>query len=202
MAKLYFRYGAMNCGKSTALLQVAHNYKEKDRTIVLLKPSIDKKGDNCVVSRIGIKREVDYLITPEESIIEVIKDRLNELDCILVDEVQFMKEKQIDDLFLITKHYDIPVICYGLRNDFRTELFEGSKRLFELADEYQEMETICSCGKKARFNARMVNGEYTDVGDQVVIDGTASVIYEPLCGKCYLEKVKKLEIDKPKVKKL
>lgn len=189
MAKLYFRYGAMNCGKSTALLQVAYNYEERDQKVIIIKPSIDKKGDNSIVSRIGIGKEVDYLITPEESIIEKTKDTFDKINCILADEAQFFTGKQIDELFVISKIYKIPVICYGLRADFKINLFPGSKRLLELADELTELETICRCGNKARFNARKVNGEFVSEGDQVAIDEMGDVTYESLCGKCYLEKV-------------
>lgn len=196
MAKLYFRYGAMNCGKTTALLQVAHNYEERDQTIILIKPSIDLKGGSSIVSRLNISREVDMLITPDESIIEKIKGSFNKINCVLADESQFFTEKQIDELFVIAKIYEIPVICYSLRTDFKTNAFPGSKRLLELADELIELETICRCGSKARFNARKVNGEFVSEGDQVAIDEMDDVTYESLCGKCYLEKVKHYKKDK------
>lgn len=191
MAKLYFRYGAMNCGKSTALLQVAYNYEERDNKVILIKPSTDTKGENKVVSRIGISREVDYLIMEDESIIAKVKAELASLNCILVDEAQFFSKEQINELFAIAKIYEVPVICYGIRTDFKTNSFEGSKRLMELADELTELETICRCGKIARFNARMVNGNFVSEGDQVAIDETNDVTYESLCGKCYLKKVMK-----------
>lgn len=203
MAKLYFRYGAMNCGKSTSLLQVAYNYKERNQNIILIKPSCDTKGDNKIVSRIGISRKVDYLIDADQKILDVIN--LENIQCILADEVQFFKEEQIDELFVISKIYDIPVVCYGLKSDFKTNSFPGSKRLFELADELQELETICTCGKKARFNARVVNGKFVSDGEQIAIDGVNDIRYESLCGKCYLEKVNNYQIDaniKQKVKKI
>ena len=190
MSKLYFRYGAMNCGKTTNLLQVAHNYEERGMRVLLLKPSIDTKANTKVSSRIGVEREVDHLVLPDENLkgyLSLIKDKT---ECIIVDEAQFLTEKQVDELFIFSKLTSIPVICYGLRADFRSELFPGSKRLFELADSIEELYTICRCGKKARFNARIVNGEFTLEGSQVEIDG--EVNYESLCGKCYLRKVKKI----------
>ena len=186
MAKMYFRYGAMNCGKTTALLQVAHNYEEQGMKVLVIKSKIDKKGNDTVVSRIGISRKVDLLLDPKESINTKIK--LNNIDCILVDEVQFMTKDQIKELWIIAKLKDIPVICYGLKTNFQGELFEGSKAVIELADELEELVTICKCGKKARFNARIINGKYVSKGDVVAIDGIDAK-YEPLCGKCYIEKV-------------
>ena len=191
MSKLYFRYGAMNCGKTTNLLQVAHNYEERGMNVVLLKPAIDTKASSRVSSRIGVEREVDHLIMPDEKLkvyLMLIKDKVS---CVIVDEAQFLSEGQVDELFVFSKMTDIPVICYGLRADFRSELFPGSKKLFELADSIEELYTICRCGKKARFNARIVNGEFTLMGDQVAIDG--DVQYESLCGKCYLRKVRKMK---------
>lgn len=191
MSKLYFRYGAMNCGKTTNLLQVAHNYEERGMNVVLLKPAIDTKANSRVSSRIGVEREVDHLIMPDEKLkgyLMLIKDKVS---CVIVDEAQFLSEGQVDELFVFSKMTDIPVICYGLRADFRSELFPGSKKLFELADNIEELYTICRCGKKARFNARIVNGEFTLMGDQVAIDG--DVQYESLCGKCYLRKVRKMK---------
>ena len=191
MSKLYFRYGAMNCGKTTNLLQVAHNYEERGMRVLLLKPAIDTKANTKVSSRIGVEREVDHLVLPDENLkgyLSLIKDKT---ECIIVDEAQFLTEKQVDELFIFSKLTSIPVICYGLRADFRSELFPGSKRLFELADNIEELYTICRCGKKARFNARIVNGEFTLEGSQVAIDG--EVNYESLCGKCYLKKVRKIK---------
>lgn len=190
MAKIYFRFGAMNCGKTTALLQVAHNYEEKGMKIVLIKPSIDKKGNKSIVSRLGIKREVDILLNSKEQIKDVLK--LDGISCILVDEVQFMTKEQIKELWIIAKLKDIPIICYGLKTNFKGELFEGTKALIEVADVLEELITICKCGKRAKFNARLENGKYVRNGKEVAIDGIEAT-YEPLCGKCYIEKV--LEID-------
>ena len=190
MSKIYFRFGAMNCGKTTALLQVAHNYEEKGMNIIVIKSSVDKKGGKNIMSRLGIEREVDLLIRPNEKIIDKIY--LDNISCILVDEVQFMTKNQVKELWIISKLYDIPVICYGLKTNFKGELFEGSKAIIEVADELEELVTICKCGKKAKFNARLVEGEYSNVGEEVAIDGLEAE-YESLCGECYIKKVMKLE---------
>lgn len=198
MAKFHFRYGAMNAGKSTILLQTAYNYEEKGKKVVLLKPRVDTKGDEKIVSRIGLERKVDYLVSDDDSIISMLEDNIISIDCILVDEAQFLKRKQVDELFRITKKYNIPVIAFGLRTDFKTNGFEGTIRLLELADALEEMPTICRCGKKARFNARRINGKFTFDGDSVVIDNDSSVEYESLCGECYIEereKCKKIKND-------
>lgn len=191
MSKLYFRYGAMNCGKTTSLLQVAHNYEERGMKVVLIKPSIDTKANDSVSSRIGVERKVDHLVSPEENLKGYLNLLVGNTSCVLVDEAQFLSESQVEELFVFSKLTNIPVICFGLRCDFRTNLFPGSKRLFEFADEIEELYTICRCGRKARFNARIVNGEFTLDGDQVAIDG--DVEYESLCGKCYLTKVRKMK---------
>ena len=188
MSKFHLKFGAMNCGKTTALLQVAHNYEEKGLKVVVVKSSIDKKGDKNIVSRLGIEREVDLLIDPSENILDNIN--LEGIVCILVDEVQFMPKHQIKELWMISKLANIPVICYGLKTNFKGELFEGSKAAIELADEIEELTTICSCGKKAKFNARLVKGDYAWDGEEVAIDGIDAT-YEPLCGACYIKKVLK-----------
>jgi len=188
MAKLYFRFGAMNCGKTTALLQVAHNYEEKGKNILLIKPLIDKKGENKIVSRLGIERKVDILLNPNEKLKDVLK--LDDISCVLVDEVQFMTKEQIRELWIIAKLKDIPVICYGLKTNFKGKFFEGSKAVLELADELEELITICKCGKRAKFNARVINGKFVKSGEEVAIDGMNKFLkYEPLCGKCYIENV-------------
>ena len=187
MAKFYFRYGAMDCGKTTALLQVAHNYEEKGMRVIIVKPSIDTKGGKCIVSRLGIKRKVDVWLRPKDHVRNLID--LKNTDCILVDEAQFLKPDQVQDFWLIAKLYNIPVICYGLRTTFQTKLFEGSKPIMELADELEELITICKCGSRAKFQARKVNGNYVTEGGEVAIDGENSDTYESLCGKCYIEEV-------------
>lgn len=188
MAKLYFRYGAMSSGKSTLLLQVAHNYKQNNMKVLIIKPKIDTKGDNKIVSRIGLSMAADILLENKQSIYDYL-DIITKSACLLVDESQFLNKKQVFELWKISKDQDIPVICYGLKTNFKGELFEGSATLLALADELEELKTICSCGKTARFNARRINGEFTITGDEVVIDNSSEVEYIPLCGKCYLKKV-------------
>lgn len=190
MAKLHFRYGAMNSGKTAILIQTAFNYEERGQKVLIIKPGIDTKGNDNIVSRIGVSRNVDYLIDAKDSIIKKLD--LENVDCILADEIQFMTRKQIEELWYITKIFNIPVIGYGLRTDFKTNGFEGSIRMLELADELLEMPTICRCGKKARFNGRLINNEYVYDGDSICIDDKEDVSYESLCGSCYLKKVRKI----------
>ena len=187
MAKLYFRYGAMNCGKTTHLLQVAHNYEERGMRVLLIKPAIDTKGEDKVVSRLGVTRQVDIQLPNDSTVMELMQPE--KPNAILVDEAQFLSQNQVDELYYMTKIYDIPIICYGLRCDFQMQGFPGSTRLLQLADDIEEMKTICSCGKKAKFNARVINGKYVFEGEQVAIDEVDDVYYESLCGKCYIEKV-------------
>ena len=189
MSKLYFRYGAMNSGKTTLLLQVAHNYEERGMKVVILKPGIDTKRNDKIVTRIGLKRKVDHIVKNDEKLINYLCTLPLDVVCVLVDEAQFLTRDQVDDLFMFTKLKNIPVICYGLRSDFKTMAFPGSLRLFEVSDVMEELITICRCGKRAKFNGRIVNGEFTSNGEQVAIDGENHVEYESLCGKCYLEKV-------------
>ena len=192
MAKLYFRYGAMNCGKTTLLLQVAHNYEERDQWIILFKPLIDVKGGDNVESRLGARRKVDHLLAKEDKITPYLDP--NDLpSAIIVDEAQFLTKAQVDELFVITKELDIPVLTYGLRNDFLLNTFEGSSRLLALADDIEELKTICRCGKKATQNMRFLDGKPVFEGDSVLIDGTSEITYESVCGKCYLEKAGKIK---------
>ncbi len=195
MAKLYFKYGAMNSGKSTLLLQSAHNYEERGMRTVIIKPMIDTKGDDKVVSRLGVQRKVDYLVNGDAAITDIITADIaskGALHCIFVDECQFLTVKQAEELFWIAVDMDIPVLCYGLRTDFLTNGFAASSRLLELAHSIEEMKTICRCGKKAMFNARKINGRFVFEGRQVAIDNQNNVEYESLCPVCYLrEKNKK-----------
>ena len=194
MAKLYFRYGAMNSGKSTALLQAAFNYEERGQVVLLAKPAIDSKGENAIVSRLGVTRPVDFTIAPDEDLFEafaeqrrrVLHETGHEVACLLVDEAQFLSENQVDDLLRIAIQQDVPVIAYGIRTDFQTIAFPGSRRLLEISHSLEELKTICRCGRKAVFNARKIDGVFIFDGDQVAIDG-AHVSYESLCGSCYLE---------------
>ena len=187
MAKLYFRYGAMNSGKSTALIQVAHNYEERGMSVLLIKPAVDTKGADTVVSRIGASRTVDLLATPDVDLYNAVQTAHAQtpISCVLADEAQFFTPAQVDQLFLVAVQQGIPVICYGIRSDFQMKGFPGSTRLLEIAHSIEELKTICTCGKKALINARMVNGEFVFEGAQVAIDGEASVEYRSVCPQCY-----------------
>lgn len=193
MAKLYFRYGAMNSGKSTLLMQVAHNYEERGMQVFLMKPGVDTKGGNEIVSRLGVRRPVDRVITESADCRRLVAEELEkrELHCILVDEAQFLTPCQVDQLFEIVLDRNIPVLCYGLRTDFRGEGFPGSNRLLQLAHSLDELKTICHCGRKAVLNIRKINGTPVFEGDQVAIDGQDQVEYEAYCGQCYFKERRK-----------
>lgn len=201
MSKLYFRYGAMNCGKSTNLLQVAHNYEERGLNVLILKPRTDTKGGDRILSRLGVTRRVDFLIDKDQDLFKLIEEYVKEkkVDCILVDEAQFMKKHHIDEMFSISVNLDIPVICYGLRTDFMMNGFEGSERLLLLAHSVEELKTICKCGKKAMLNGRLINGEFVFQGDQVAIDQIDNVEYIALCPKCYFKFKEKYEKSRSKL---
>lgn len=200
MAKLYFRYGAMNSGKSTALLQAAYNYEERGQRVLLAKPAIDTKADDQIASRLGVSRTVDFLIEPEADAGALFREQRDrsraasgvDVSCLLIDEAQFLTPRQVDDLFRIAIHDDIPVLAYGIRSDFLTAAFPGSRRLLEIAHTLEELKTICRCGRKAVFNGRVIDRRFVFDGDQVAIDEAGQpsdhvVTYESLCGACYLE---------------
>lgn len=198
MAKLHFRYATMNSGKSIDLMRIAHNYEENGLKVLIIKPAIDTKAQENISSRIGIERKTDMTILYSDDIMEKLKGKLDGIACILIDESQFLSTKQVDDLFLITKACDIPVVCYGLRDNFRMEAFAGSKRLLEIADVLETLKTLCTCGKIARYVGRKVGNSFVKEGEEVVIDGQADVTYVPLCGSCYLKKVDKIDLEKIK----
>lgn len=189
MAKLYFRYGAMNSGKSTALLQAAYNYEERGQHVLLAKPTVDTKGAEKISSRLGVERTVDFLIGPGDDLRALVAAHAHPaVACLLVDEAQFLSPTQVEDLLRIAVGERIPVLAYGIRSDFQTRAFPGSARLLELAHSLEELKTICRCGRKAIFNARLVGGRFVFDGDQVAIDelSTERVTYESMCAECYL----------------
>lgn len=190
MAKLYFRYGAMNSSKSALLLTAAYNYEERDQHPVLVKPGVDTKAGRAVSSRVGIERAVDVLLQDDTSLIAALEEHrpLEETDAVFVDEAQFLTPAQVDEAFVVAVTRGVPVLCYGLRGDFMTHSFPGSLRLLEIAHSIEELKTICRCGAKAVFNARVINGEFVSHGAQVAIDGQQAS-YESLCGRCYIDKV-------------
>ena len=211
MAKLYFRYGAMNSGKSTALLQAAYNYEERGQSVLLAKPEIDSKGAGSIESRLGVTRPVDFLIAADADVRDLVAhertrirraaddalfddDGHADVACLLIDEAQFLSPRQVDDLLKIAVEEGFPVMAYGIRTDFQTEAFPGSRRLLEVAHTLEELKTICRCGRKALFNARKIGGDFVFDGDQVAIDAATAAVrgehfvtYESLCGACYLE---------------
>ena len=199
MAKLYFRYGAMNSGKSTALLQAAFNYEERGHNVLIAKPALDTKGDDQVISRLGLTRTVDFTVDSTADVYLVFQQHRTktlhatgrDVSALLIDEAQFFTEAQVDDLLRIALLEDVPVLAYGIRTDFQTVAFPGSRRLLEVSHAIEELKTICRCGRKAIFNARVVGGEFVFDGAQVAIDEglepQSSVSYEALCGLCYLQ---------------
>ena len=189
MAKLYFKYGAMNSGKTIEVLRTCYNYNERGLNVVLIKPKVDLKGSNKVVSRIGLEREVDYLISDKENIYDMFIEK--NIDVIIADEAQFFTREQINELWSLTKKKDIDILCYGLRCDFLMNGFPGSTRLLEIADSIDEIKTICACGKKATINMRYVNGVPSFEGEQVSIDGFNNVTYDSVCGECYINQREK-----------
>lgn len=193
MAKLNFVYSTMNSGKTLDLLRTVHNYEENGYKVLVIKPNIDTKGGNKIVTRLGLERVVDFLIDRDTNILELLKGKLTDIKSIFIDEAQFLRKEQVDDLFLITKIYNIDVICYGLRLDFRMEAFEGSERLLAISEELRELKTMCRCGKTARYVGRRVNRKFVTDGELVVIDGTKNIEYVPLCGDCYLKDVKQID---------
>lgn len=179
MAKLYFRYGAMGASKTANALMTRYNYQERHKNAVLCKPQLESRdGKKKLKSRIGLESDVAYI----EDILNDL-DHVKQYDCIIVDEAQFLTATQVDTLSTIVDVYGVPVICYGLKTDFQSQLFEGSKRLLELADDIEEIPTICWCGKKARFNARVVDGKVIKDGPQIVLGANES--YVALCRKHY-----------------
>ncbi len=190
MAKLYFKYGAMDSSKSAQALMTKFNYEEKGRSVWLIKPFTDNRdGQGLVRSRIGLEAKADVISRTDDLYDSFITGVHRNTDVIIADECQFFSPEQIDELRRIVDEHDIPVLCFGLRTDFQTKLFPGSRRLFEIADSITEIKTICACGKKATVNARLDNkGKIVTKGDQVFIGGNES--YEAMCHQCWKSKIK------------
>ena len=191
MAKLYFFYGAMNSGKTTRILQCAYNYQEQGMNAIIMKPQVDTKGNEFIVSRIGAKRKVDFLIPTNANIYDIIVEQYTNVDLFIVDEAQFLSEKQVNQLMDVVIDLNIPVMCYGLRTDFKSNGFPGAKRLLEIAHELTEIKTICECGKKAMFNVRLIDGKVQTEGESVAIDGEGKVTYTVSCARCFRLKTHK-----------
>lgn len=196
MANLVFKYSAMNGGKTINILQTVYSYEAKGFNVIIIKSKKDTKGKNCILARNGMNRKVDILLKENESLLTEKNYKLYyTAKVILVDEVELLSEEQIKELWYIAHLINIPVLCYGLKSNFKGEIFgEGVSALFAIADIVEEIgsSSICPCGKKAIFNARKVNDKFTDVGPTIVIeDGkSANVEYVPLCSECYLKYVK------------
>lgn len=174
MAKLYFRYGAMNSSKTANALMVKYNYEERGQKVLLMKPAIDNRDGGCIIkSRAGLTEEC-LLIHKDSNICEIVHDYIaknHNINCVIIDEAQFLTKQQVYQLTRIVDSDRIPVICYGLRADFRGELFEGSQYLLAWADTIEEVKTICWCGKKAIMNARYQGNTIIKEGEQVEVGG-------------------------------
>ncbi len=192
MAKLYFKYGTMGSSKTAQALITKFNYEEKDMKVLFFKPSIDnREGENIIKSRIGLSSKVNILHSTD-NIYDIYKLNKNH-NVIIIDECQFLTEKQVDELVDIVIDFDIPVLCFGLKTDFATRLFPGSKRLLEVADSIQEIKSICKCGRKATVNARLDNDKMVLKGEQICIGGNDK--YISMCIKCWLKEKSKANLE-------
>ena len=188
MAKLYFRYGAMGCGKTMQLLQVAFNYEERGHKVCVVKPKMDTKNGDKLLTRIGPERKTDFCVTKDDNLYELVKKKYSNVACVLVDEAQFLTTEQADQLMKITTKLDIPVMAYGLRLNFRLSGggFDGATRLLQIAHDIDEIKTICECGHKATCNARFLNGKFMADGPDVLIDdGHSKIEYRAICPACF-----------------
>ncbi len=185
MAQLYFRYSTMNAGKSIEVIKVAHNYEERGKNVLVMTSSVDDRyGTGKVTSRIGVSRDAE-IVEDDTNILELFlkKHKEKPIDCVLVDECQFLKRHHVEELSEIVDSCDVPVLCYGLKNDFRNELFEGSYALLVYSDKIEEIKTICWCGKKATMVARIVDDKLVKSGEQIQVGGNE--MYISLCRKHY-----------------
>ncbi|HGC7188968.1 TPA: thymidine kinase [Streptococcus agalactiae] len=184
MAQLYYKYGTMNSGKTIEILKVAHNYEEQGKPVVIMTSALDTRDEFGVVSsRIGMRREA-VPISDDMDIFSYIQNLPQKLYCVLIDECQFLSKKNVYDLARVVDDLDVPVMAFGLKNDFQNNLFEGSKHLLLLADKIDEIKTICQyCSKKATMVLRTENGKPVYEGDQIQIGGNET--YIPVCRKHY-----------------
>lgn len=185
MAQLYYRYSTMNAGKTIELIKVAYNYEERGKRVLVLTPSIDDRyGIGKIASRIGLTRDA-ILVRDNTNLLELFieEEKKGKIDCILVDECQFFKKHHIEELVEIVDSFDVPVLAYGLKNDFKNELFEGSYYMLVYADKIEEIKTICWCGRKATMVARILDGKFVKTGEQIQIGGNE--MYVSLCRKHY-----------------
>ncbi len=195
MANLIFKYAAMNSGKTLNILQTIFSYEEKNMKVTLIKSVHDTKGGDKIVSRNGLDRKVDIHLKENESLLTEDNYKIYyNARIIIIDEAELLSESQIEELWTIAHLIKIPVIAFGLRSNFKGDMFSsGTAKLFALSDEIEEIgsTSLCVCGAKAIFNSRKVDNEFTDEGEVVVIDGSNDNIeYEPLCSDCYLKHLK------------
>ncbi len=190
MAKIYYKYGTMGSGKSLDMIRAIYNYTERGMNVEVFKPSIDTRdgSSDCIItSRTGFSVSATWIDNHDKELVS-ITEKLKEANgtkvkAVFIDEAQFLTKEQVDSLQKICYNYNIPILCYGLKLDFQSNLFEGAKRLIELADDTQELIGICHCGKRAKQNARIVDGKVIRHGDVVQIGGNES--YIALCNSCY-----------------
>ena len=198
MSKLYFKFGAMASSKTANALMTRFNYEEKGNRVWLIKPDLDNRDDytdengnrvTVVKSRIGLSAVADVVRRDEDIHARFVAlNAQSHIDVIICDECQFLTAAQVDQMKAIAEYCDTPVLCFGLRSDFLTQLFEGSKRLFEIADSITEIKSVCRCGKKAIVNARIANGRVVTEGDQIEIGGNDK--YEGMCWGCWQKRIK------------
>ena len=193
MAKLYFKYGAMGSSKTAQALITKFNYEERGMKVWIAKPSIDNRdGENIIQSRIGLKTEA-YVISSDENIYRTFQMLREKYDVVIIDEAQFLTEEQVNQLGNIVMQLKVPVMCFGLKTDFQTKMFPGSKRLFEIAESISEIKTICKCGKKATVNARIDSfGNIITEGKQVELGGNDK--YIAMCYRCYCEAIREKDV--------
>ncbi len=188
MAKLYFKYGAMGCGKTMNLIQTAFNYVERGHKVCVAKPLTDTKNGTKLMTRIGMERDTDFVFDKKEDLFKLIRDKFADVSCVLIDEAQFLTSAQVDQLMMVVIDLNIPVMCYGLRLNFRQTDggFEGATRLLQVAHIIDEIKTICDCGRKAMLNTRFLDGKIvTDGPDVLIDDGKTKIEYRALCPVCY-----------------
>ena len=178
----------MGCGKTMQLLQVAFNYEERGHKVCVIKPATDTKNGEKLLTRIGPERQTNFCFSKDDDIYEIIKDKYSDVNCVLVDEAQFLTTEHADQLMMIVNRLNIPVIAYGLRLNFRRSGagFDGATRLLQIAHEIEELKTICECGHKATLNARFIDGKLVTEGPDILIDdGKSEITYRAICEKCY-----------------
>lgn len=192
----------MGCGKTMQLLQVAFNYEERGQKVCVIKPATDTKNGDKLLTRIGPERETNFTFKKHDNIFNKIKHEYHDVACVLCDESQFMTPKQADQLMKVVTKLDIPVMCYGLRLNFRQQDggFEGATRLLQIAHKVEELKTICDCGRKATMNTRWLDGKLVVDGPDVLIDGTSEIEYRSICPKCFYKYLRR-DVKKSKKEK-